>query len=403
MKITFGKARLVKMLSIAMTLTMLTGCGESKKSTSTNKIAPSSTSTQQTTITPTETTDNASQTAGSTSQATDNTNQTTDGASQTTESVKQTASATPQKTTAPTQTTAPTETPEDSTDDNVKKTAKIIILAGQSNAVGATLVTPLKTTVGSSRFTKLRRGYANIKIAYFAEAGGANGAANSFRTNIDYAAGKNQSLNKVFRKTDLTDSWTTSMFGPEVGIAEYLNEKYPGEEFFIVKVAKGGVSVADSWETGDYCYEKLKETMEICCTSLESAGYTPELFSICWIQGENEAASKALAEKYDSIVSGVAQRMRTDFAKYSTTGKIAFIDAGISDSSLWRFYKEVNEGKEKFAETSDLNYYFSVIDARLEYKNEPAGQPDLAHYDSASVVKLGNILGEYIEKAYKNM
>lgn len=367
------KFRIVNILSLALTLTLMTGCGSdsvSKKSeTPTQTTAPSSIPTQTGTTLPTE---NQDATITATNVPTE------------------TPSNDP--TTEPT----PTQKPED-------KKAKIIILAGQSNAVGATLKAPLKTTIGSDRNRTFARGYSNIKIAYFAEAGGANGGEGLFRTNIDYSAGKVQPLNKVFTKTSLANSWTTAMFGPEVGIAEYLTEKYPDETFYIVKVAKGGVSVADSWKDNGYCYEKLKETMEICCESLKAEGYTPELFSICWLQGENEAMVKSQATKYDTIVAGVAERMRKDFAEYAVNGKIAFIDGGISDSSLWTFHKEVNEGKKKFSETSDLNYYFSVIEAGLEYKNEPAGSPDLAHYDSASVVKLGNILGEYIDTAYQKL
>lgn len=356
-----------KILTLLLAFSLLTGCGGGDKPKNENTVSPAETQTPAVTPDATATTE-------------------------TTVTPDVTA------TTEPTKSPVPTETPEPK-----DKTAKIIILAGQSNAVGATLKAPLKTTVGADRSKAFTKGYSNIRIAYFAEAGGANGAAGTFRTNIDYTAGKVQPLNKVFVKTNLTNSWTTAMFGPEVGIAEYLNEKYPDETFYIVKVAKGGVSVADSWKSTGYCYKKLKATMEICCESLKAEGYTPELFSICWLQGENEGLNKTEATKYDTIVADVASRMRKDFAKYSTTGQIAFIDGGISDSPLWKYYKEVNEGKKKFADTSDLNYYFGVIENGLEYKNEPAGNPDLAHYDSASVVKLGNILGEYIDTAYKKI
>ncbi|MBE7064505.1 MAG: sialate O-acetylesterase [Ruminococcaceae bacterium] len=368
---------ILKVLTLLLALTLLTGCGGGDKPKNGSTVSPAE-----------------SQTPAVTPDATATTETTETPVATATAESTETPDAT--ATTEPTKSPAPTETPKPK-----DKTAKIIILAGQSNAVGATLKAPLKTTVGTSRNRAFTKGYENIKIAYFAEAGGANGAAGTFRTNIDYTAGKTQPLNKVFVKTNLANSWTTQMFGPEIGIAEYLNEKYPGETFYIVKVAKGGVSVANSWKNTGYCYKKLKETMEICCTSLKAEGYTPELFSICWLQGENEALNKTEADKYDTIVAGVAERMRNDFAKYSTTGKIAFIDGGISDSPMWTYYKEVNAGKKKFAETSDLNYYFGVIENGLEYKNEPAGNPDLAHYDSASVVKLGNILGEYIDTAYK--
>lgn len=374
------KFRIANILSLALTLTLLTGCGSDSASEKTKSPEQTAQATQ--TILPSDL-----PVETETALPTETPEETTSAP---------TEEPTTEPTTEPTAEPTPTQEPED-------KTAKIIIIAGQSNAVGATLTTPLKSAVGSTRYNKFRKGYENIRIAYFAEAGGANGAAGSYRTNINYTAGNVQPLDKVFVKTSLTNSWTVQMFGPEVGIAEYLNEKYPDETFYIVKVAKGGVSVASSWKNSGYCYKKLKETMTICCESLKAEGYTPELFSICWIQGENEALSQQQASSYDTIVADVAERMRKDFGKYSSTGNIAFIDAGISDSPNWTYYKEVNEGKKKYSETSDLNYYFGVIEAGLEYKNEPASGPDLAHYDSGSVVKLGNIFGEYIEKAYKQI
>lgn len=389
------KTRLLKVLSLTMALLLLTGCSESNKNSATD-------STSKNTVAPTHTVSASEEETQKPMQTETIPNTETQEPTDTVENTT-TATTVSTQTSTPTKTPSPTKTPDSTPEQDTPKTAKIIILAGQSNAVGATLKTPLKDTVGTARNRTFTKGYSNIKIAYFAEAGGANGAAGTFRTNIDYTKGKTQPLKDVFVKASLMNSWTTQMFGPEIGIAEYLNEQYPGEEFFIVKVAKGGVSVSPSWEKGGYCYKKLTETMEICCTSLEAAGYTPKLFSICWIQGENEGASKTLSQKYADIVSGVATRMRSDFGKYAAEDGIAFIDAGISDSPMWKYYKEVNEGKKQFSETSDLNYYFSVIEAGLEYKNEPAGNPDLAHYDSASVVKLGNILGEYIDTAYKNL
>ena len=39
----------------------------------------------------------------------------------------------------------------------------------------------------------------------------------------------------------------------------------------------------------------------------------------------------------------------------------------------------------------------------LEYKSEPEGNVDLAHFDSLSVVKLGRLFAEYSINAYNDL
>ena len=63
--------------------------------------------------------------------------------------------------------------------------------------------------------------------------------------------------------------------------------------------------------------------------------------------------------------------------------------------------EEVTAAKEKMANDSAANYYFSTIDAGLTYQHEPEASPDLAHYDAMSVLSLGHLFGEYVVEAYR--
>lgn len=53
-----------------------------------------------------------------------------------------------------------------------------------------------------------------------------------------------------------------------------------------------------------------------------------------------------------------------------------------------------------FIEDSPLNRYFSTIDHGLTTLNEPYDEPDTAHYDSMSEIKLGRLFAEQIIKIY---
>ena len=102
------------------------------------------------------------------------------------------------------------------------KRADIIVLAGQSNAVGYSKVNCLPKHFSAERIQKWRDGYENVKINYFSHYKRSNGFV---PTTLGCTMLEDETL------------------GPEVGMAEALDEKYPGREFFIVKFAFGGMNL----------------------------------------------------------------------------------------------------------------------------------------------------------------
>ena len=134
--------------------------------------------------------------------------------------------------------------------------------------------------------------------------------------------------------------------------------------------------------------------------ALTDAGYDARIGAVCWMQGESDSFEERVYNRYYEIQDNFVSYLRKDFAKYAEDGGICFIDAGISDSPCWPGYREVNAAKEQMAQDSTLNYYFSTIDAGLEWGVEPEESPDLAHYGAMSTLKLGHLFGEYVIAAY---
>ena len=99
--------------------------------------------------------------------------------------------------------------------------------------------------------------------------------------------------------------------------------------------------------------------------ALIDAGYDARIGAICWMQGESDSFEEHVYNRYYEIQDNFVSYLRKDFAKYAEDGGICFIDAGISDSPCWPGYREVNAAKVQMAKDSDLNYYFSTIDAGL--------------------------------------
>ena len=284
---------------------------------------------------------------------------------------------------------------------NMKK-ADIVILAGQSNAVGCAYVEYLSKHFPTERIRKWRDGYENIKINYYSHDKKSKGFEKT-----------------TFNCTVLTDD----TFGLEVGIAETLDKKYPGQEFFIVKCAFGGVtlyndfispsadkkydpdSFADQKEDAaaalmagesfrpGWCYNELVKLLSESIKTLEDKGYAPSIKALCWMQGESDANSEEATVAYPDNYDAFLYDLKTRFAEY--IDGCVFIDAGVS--KVWERYERMNEIKRKYAEKRPDCVFLDTIGAGLTTTNEPYDEPDIGHYDSDSLIKLGNMFGERID------
>ena len=255
------------------------------------------------------------------------------------------------------------------------KVAHIAVLYGQSNADGVSYDSYLKAN-DEAKFNEYASGYENVLINFFND-GGAN------------------SSNYAFQKASLGCGCATFTYGPEIGMAEIMSKTYPGEQSFIIKWTWGGTALRNQWLDGSrnrgelYNYA-LDYTLK-CLNVIGSKGYTLSLEGICWMQGESDAWETDW-NLYFKDTNAFVSYLRHDFQSVSQS--IKFIDAGINEEEgVWSNPKVINKAKKKFAELSDLNIYIDTTALGLTTKHEPAENPDTAHYDSMSMVQLGQAFG----------
>lgn len=261
---------------------------------------------------------------------------------------------------------------------------KVILLLGQSNATGIGRIKYLKENTTEEQFSKYESGFASVLINYC----------------VDNHA---NCSNGEFVNVDLGCSVWNDVFGPEVGMAEKFSEAWGDEKVIILKYTYSGTSLYYQWLAHGgrgAIYKAMREFVNTYMDSLRDAGYDARLGAVCWMQGESDSFYSVAKERYYEAQSNFVSYMRQDFAKYAEEGGICFIDAGISDSPCWPEYDRINNAKEQMAADSDLNYYFSTIEAGLEWGIEPEESPDLAHYGAMSTLKLGHLFGEYVIAAY---
>ncbi len=315
-----------------------------------------------------------------------------------------------------------------------KKTANVIILAGQSNAYGASPLTQeVRNAVGNTDFSNVKIKYTNINSdnglnnwrVYFS-----NNEFETFRLGIGGQA----------------DAW----FGPEVGLSYYLatNEATKNENWYIIKCTAAGTYLGGNWlydTTGKYLNavnsDNIKNDIGVyladgminyVATALDEISNTPgtgdiNIRSFMWMQGESDACVEQWADQYGDLQNILVNRVRTEFEGRDTDAHIGFVDGAIaaynSNYNSWTYSDTVNTHKTNNAslwyvpvattrniinKTSAGLYSntstsanklpnsiwidTSTCKSKLENNNEN-GENDGAHYCGDSMFKIGQWFG----------
>ncbi len=277
--------------------------------------------------------------------------------------------------------------------------AKIVVLAGQSNAVGVGYTRFLENHFDSDTVKRCTDGFEDVPINYFSH----NKKSNGFQKTA-------VNLSQAGKET----------FGPEVSLAEALSGE-KDEKYFIVKCAFGDTALYHDWlspssqngynpdarapficgdaaqlgefRKGDkgWCYNELvaitKESIDI----LENAGYSIEISAFLWMQGESDSLGEQNVDAYIGRYENLLNDFSAEFSQY--LGKCIWVDAGIS--RIWPFYSQINELKKEFAKAKGYRF-IDTISSGLTTENEPPESPDIYHYDSDSVIKLGKLFANEI-------
>ena len=266
----------------------------------------------------------------------------------------------------------------------------VVLISGQSNGVGCTASTYIKETLGYDKYSEFMSGYPGIQIAF-------DSWTKDYEKNPAIFYSQNKSKDEDFTKVMLGQGNSLASFGPEIGIAEKLHEKYENK-LFLIKFACGASNLKDDWVNSKTpMYKRFVNYVKKQMENLKSKGYEPTIKAMCWMQGEGDSYDGYYQEYYENTKQFVSN-LRSEFKELAGNKDFPFVDAGINNSSMWQYYKEVNEAKEKFASESDINVYIDTIAAGLHTDKESNYGDQDAHYDSDSQVELGHLFAEAFEQ-----
>ena len=193
-------------------------------------------------------------------------------------------------------------------------------------------------------------------------------------------------------------------FGPEIGIADTLS-KYE-EQCYLVKASLGGSCLRTQYVTEKGkkkdLYKQFVSFIKNEVKKLEKSGKNPRIRGVFWMQGESDSFLEN-KEKYKDAEQYFYEYLRHDLNDW-IYDHFNFVDAYIFTRGIcWVEPEIINKAKQDFCASNDHCYCIKTNgedeNAIMTYiKAETNEENDLAHYDSKSMLLLGQTAGEYLVK-----
>ena len=262
--------------------------------------------------------------------------------------------------------------------------AHVIILSGQSNASGQAWNSLLQDKVSAEAWERYNNGYDNVLIYH----------------QVDWA-----NASSGFVPVKLGQGSDVERFGPEVGLADNLSRTYPGETFYIIKSSYSGSGLQLQWQPEAGQYRQFVTDVQAALNKLRVQGLDPEIFAMCWMQGETDAMTLAHAQIYETAFAELVDRINEKFGNYMAEGGMAILDATINEQSNWQYGAIVNAAKRNFSASRQNHYVLDTNALDIDTRDEPSKtgfDNDPMHYDSDDSIELGELFGRGIEQVLTN-
>lgn len=263
----------------------------------------------------------------------------------------------------------------------VRGDANVIFIAGQSNASGNSPWSYLETKEPEV-YNKFIAGTNNVLVSY---------------NNV-----LNNRHNKYFEPCKFGMGDADSLFGPEIGIADVFSKE--NTTTYIIKYAIGGSRLNGEWldqngKKHDY-YNGAMNWFNQKMKYLKRNHVKTHLIGMFWMQGESDSFDPhnlSFARNHANLVN----YFREDLEHYCDNG-FNFVDAFISNKTIWWDYTTVNTTKENVSNSNAHNFLIKTNgeDATaldLNVKSASGEGEDGAHYSSIDEVKLGRRAGEILK------
>ncbi len=237
---------------------------------------------------------------------------------------------------------------------------EIVILAGQSNAVGAAGATNLNDLTAPLDAPQ-------PDVLFFSNGGGS-----------------------LSGPTDLQPGSGTGEFGfgPEVSFGRAVADARPNQNLAIVKHAVSATDLMEDWDpdTGNI-YAQMLNTVNRATNSISGGNDTYEIVGFLWVQGEGDA-NRNYGSLYNANLTNLISEVRSEFG-----ADMPFFISFLSDNQVYGANADddlVRQAQLDVAAADDNTF---LIDTNgPEFVINPF--PDNLHYTSEGQVVLGQALAD---------
>ena len=271
--------------------------------------------------------------------------------------------------------------------DAAKPDISVILLGGQSNMEGNSWWRYLEGN--DARYEDYKNGFDGIKMSFCNHESEADKAPSFNAVKLGYGGARNPGYGGD----------ATTCFGPEIGMAKVLHDGGYDNKVVFIKFAIGATyfhSDANNrnWQAkSGKLYKAFIKYVGACLDEL-SQTYNVSVDAMCWMQGESDTEQQSHVDAYKSNLNGFVKSLREHFAQYNPD--FMFYDAYIKWPSEWQGDRpdQINEIKQQLAD-DNLHYEaLDIVSEGLHTYAEPHGSADLAHFDAASEIKLGELFAQ---------
>ncbi len=269
-----------------------------------------------------------------------------------------------------------------------QKTANVIIIAGQSNAYGASPYTAeVAAQVEGLDYSNINIKYNNINL---------DSETNTWKTLFSNNAFE------TFRPG--IGGQAANWFGPELGLAQHLatTDTVKDQTWYIIKYTAAGTYLGGNW-IYDTNYNMATNSTDIYN---DLGGYLADLMipyistaldeiagihgadninirSFMWMQGESDACVEQWADQYGDLEKTLVNKVRDNFNSRDVDANIKFVNGGIASYkdgiNTWTYSDTVNTAK-----TANCAVWYVPIDTTGNViNNTTAGVYNNSSADSA--------------------
>ena len=235
---------------------------------------------------------------------------------------------------------------------------KLIVIAGQSNAVGLASVNDTGRSLAGS-YGRRFAVYPNVRI--YGVFGAPMGIAldDPVQSRLvewsRYAKWHQAQPGFGYKNPRAGESSVQAMFGPELYLAHALNSRPPFDHY-ILKLAVAGASLSlragqDDWSPDGRLYQQLiKMVVQAHQAARPRARLSVD--ALVFLQGESDAQSFVEAQRYESNLRYLIKSFRSDMVSRgcATDPNFPVVISQVRDNIQWKYRHIVRRAQRRVAE-----------------------------------------------------